>query len=481
MKFLKVTNKGTIYRKLLELVGFSTKRDQFKDARIIGSKGSGVKISIPAVLRLGLKLWICSSDEEGNYFVTYEVRDVRVSKGKTVQQIYMVYGKGAEVPTQFVLESFADWDKPLGADTVKEFKIVREILANAQDADPHFTFEVIEDTDPEFAIPSPGETTVFLSLTEGIEEIVFKNPERYFKFLTQSESMFSASGIGEVFPRSGESTRIFLQGVLVECLSKISPGAFDYSLFDKNFLSEERTPRDFTILRRKLAELILSVESRQFAKMIICAIENGDAVFESMVLGYLGEDLPASAKWIWPRAWEELYPEGDKAIISSSNPLLDGDAQVRGYTVYAVSSTGLKNALLRAGVKQSSDFVSREPSKEIEMISLTISEQAIFDKAYALLLHFCPLAKEYPVRFFESHDEKSHWEGVAGLGAVGGKEIWLARAAFKKGLRNVLEVLIHELRHCVSKAQDYTHGFERQADKDEAELMLKFGPPELVD
>lgn len=479
MKFLKVTNRGTIYRKLLELIGFSTKRDRLNDARIIGSKGSGTKISIPAVLRLGLDLWICSSDEGGSYFVTYKTRDVKVSAGKTVKQIFMVYDNGTEVPLQFLLESFADWDKPLGADTIREFKIVREILANAQDADPHFTIEVVEDTDEEFAVPQPGETTVFVSLTEGIEEIVFKNPERYFKFLTKSEPLFSVSGIGEVFPRSGDSPRVFLQGVLIECLPKTTSGIFDYSLFDKKLLSEERTPRDSTVLRRQLAELILSVESRQFAKIVIHAIEDGKAVFESIVLNYLGENLSESAKWIWPRAWEELH--GEKTIISSSDPLLDGDAQVRGYTVHPVSSTGLKNALLRAGVKQSSDFVSREPPKEIEMVSLAANEQAIFDRVYALLLHFCPLAQEYPVRFFESRDEKSHWEGVAGLGETRGKEIWLSRAVFKKGLRNVLEVLIHELRHCVSKAQDYTPDFERQADKDEAELMLKFGPPELLD
>ncbi len=474
MKFLKVTNRGTVHRKFLELVGLGTKRELLDDLSVIGSKGSGSKLIVPACLRLNLELIICSSDEDGRYFLRYETRDVEVGGGKIVKQIFMVYGDETEIPTQFIMESFADWDKPIGSDRIKEFKIVREILANARDADPEFRVEIVDEEDEGYTLPGEGETSVFVTLTSGIKEMVFTHPERYFKFLGGKETIFSIPGIGDVYKRSSPETRVFLQGVLVECFGTERTSIFEYSVMDKEVLSEDRIIKDIFYFRQKLAKLLLSVDSPWFAAMLIAAIEKGKASFEAHIFNYATESvISKDSKRIYQAAWCSLF--GKDTLLVSGNKLVDEDANVRGYKVQAISSGFLQVLLIRLGIKQTTDFVTRE-QPVYRLFEPTAEQKKLFDRAYAILLCFFPHAKEYPVKFFETDDRRALWNGVAGLGDAMFKEIWISKHAFRQGLQGLLQTLVHELRHCTSKAQDYCAAFEHEADKETARIMLEFCP-----
>lgn len=476
MKYLKVINKGTVHRKLLELIGFSTKRDDFDNLSIIGSKGSGAKLLVPAALRLGLKIFVCSSDEDGIYVLRYEARKTKLG-GSEVSQIYFVYGEDKCTPAQFVLESFGDWDKPIGADTVREFKIIREILVNARDADPEFRWDIL-DSEKDRLTYSPKETTVFISLTDGISEMLLNNPGRYFKFLG-TEPHFSIPGLGEIYPKSSPETRIFVLGVLAEC----TPGdffdktLFDYSIDDKDILSEERTIKDEADLRRKIAELLASVGSVALAKLLIKGIFYGNAGFENSCLDYLSEAPDTEGLECFRDAWLGMEEFGEKAVIAcvgADAKLLNEDAKYRGYNIKYISHSGLLRILGKAGVKSVSDVVTRRPPEDsVVIVEPTERENKILDYALAILWHNMPEARDYPVRIFTINDPRAKWEGIAGFGETNFKEMLINRNAFKKGVPYVLRVLVHELRHCMSRANDYSTEFELQADKDEAKIMIR--------
>ncbi len=477
MKFLKVVNAGTVHRKLLELIGFSTKRGEMNNLAIIGSKGSGAKLLIPAALRLGLKICVCSSDDGGSYVLSYETRKVKLGASE-VQQIYFVYDEEAAVPAQFILESFGDWDKPIGADSIREFKIIREILVNARDADPGFRWSIVEFPGKDFTYDR-NETTVFVSLTGGVAEIIQRNPDRYFKFLG-AKPLWRAPGAGDVYPKSSPQTRVFVLGVLAECSKGefFDTALFDYSIDDKNIFSEERIIKDDYELRRKMALLLASLKSVAFAKDLIKGILDGKAGYENSCLHYLPEEITAEELGSFFTAWMEMEGFGEKAIIAETSgedaKLLNEDARYRGYIIKHISHTGLLRLLIKAGIKCATDVVTRRPPEaSIVRVQPTEKENEILEHALEILRHYLPEAKKYPAGVFVSNDPRANWDGLAGTGETQFKEMLVSRNAFKRGLIRVLEVLSHELRHCVSRANDFSTEFEKQADKDQVAIMMR--------
>ncbi|MBI2099292.1 hypothetical protein HYT45_02655 [Candidatus Uhrbacteria bacterium] len=476
MKYLKVVNKGTVHRKLLELIGFSTKRDELANLAIIGSKGSGAKLLIPAALRLGLKVFVCSSDDGGPYVLGYETKRTKIGQNE-VQQIYFAYEE-TSIPAQFILESFGDWDKPIGADSVREFKIIREILVNARDADPEFHWDLTDSEEGNLNY-DPNEMTVFVSLTDGVAEVVQRNPGRYFKFLGAKPD-YGASGIGNIYPKSSPQTRVFVLGVLAECSKGdfFDAALFDYSIDDKNILSEERIIKNEYELRCKIAALLTSTKSVPFAKDLIKGILEGKAGFENSCLHFFPDGIAAEQLENFFKAWMEMEGFGEKAVIATGAGddarLLNEDARYRGYLVKNINHTGLLRLLVAAGIKTVADVVTRRPPEEaIIKVEPTSKEKEMLDWALAILKHYLPAAKKYPVGVFVSNDPRANWHGLAGTGETRFKEMLVERGAFKKGLMYVLEILAHELRHCVSGANDYSTEFEKQADKDQSAIMMR--------
>lgn len=480
MKFLKVVNKGTVHRKLLELIGFSTKRDELDNLAIIGSKGSGAKLLVPAALRLGLQVFVCSSDEEGPYVLKYGTKKIKIGQ-REVQQVYFVYGKDTAIPAQLVLESFSDWDKPIGSDNVKEFKIIREILINARDADPEFCWDIVESEEPGYSYKSE-ETTVFVSLTEGVAEIIRNNPERYFKFLG-AEPLHSVSAVGGIYSKSSPVTRIFILGVLAECkLGDIfDVSLLDYSIDDKNLLSEERTITNETELRKKIGTLLTSTGSVSFAKELIRGILAGKAYYENSCLSYLPQDFPDERLENFRVAWAEMEEFGEKAIVSDTASLsieeaklLNEDAKYHGYNVINIVCGGLRQLLCKAGIKKVTDVATRRMAQDtITRVTPTDEENETLEQALSILKYYFPTAENFPVGAFVTNDPKAKWDGLAGTGETRFKEMLVNRNAFSKGVAYVLEILVHEFRHCISEATDCTIEFEKQADRDQVVIMFK--------
>src|SRR5206468_2110153 len=115
-------------------------------------------------------------------------------------------------PSQLTLDAFRDWDRPIGDDVMKVFKALREYIANAWDEDKAFTLEFVEAVTQ----AAPETSAVYITATDEIRHVLAHLP-RYFKFLS-TEKPLLADYLGAVFAKSEPgNTRLFSQGVLVEC------------------------------------------------------------------------------------------------------------------------------------------------------------------------------------------------------------------------------------------------------------------------
>ncbi|HTK60339.1 MAG TPA: hypothetical protein VL283_04020, partial [Candidatus Baltobacteraceae bacterium] len=212
-KYLRIANRGTCPRLYLMLLGASSKDDNLEDDTQGGWFGSGTKYAAIAALNLGIDVWITSSDERGKYFLTYTTAQQMVD-GKEHRQVILRAFEGAHdkekrIETPFTLRAAKNWTSPIGDDSMKEFRVLREYLRNAVDKDPLGTKITMVDA-LEWASAEPGkqETYVYLTLTKEIKEML-KRADRYFKYLAGPKAVFSLPGTASAFPKSeAAATRV---------------------------------------------------------------------------------------------------------------------------------------------------------------------------------------------------------------------------------------------------------------------------------
>lgn len=473
--YLKITNKGTVSRKYYELIGASNKRERFDDPSVIGNKGSGAKLAPIPILRLGLEVAVSSSDALGDYILHYKTEKADLGDREVTQIVFHYEGNGS-YPSQLTTDAFRDWDKPIGDDGKKIFKALREYICNAWDEDKGFTLKKVET----IGQADPGTTVVFLTLTGEIEQILETLPG-YFKILGDIEPLFEKKGgylsaNGKIYPKSEEGvTRLFSQGVLVDCKkSEYYATVFDYSLDDKNLLSEERIIKDFSRYVAGIGELLMDLENPELVLILFGAIMKREAKLELQAVENI-KDPPRNAAKAFQTAWEMFF--GKKAIIAVNNTQVDEDARFKGYNVVSNVPYGLVTFLRHCGITNSYDVAPRAREKEddkpdFEVIKLNDDQQTKFNDAYSRFLRYYPEAKQYPVHFFKALDYRLKGSaGHCGEGIRQFKEIWIAECSLDS-VKTILKVLVHEGRHCIKKAGDYDRIFTQAADDQIVDLLL---------
>jgi len=485
MQFLKISNRGSFNRKYLELIGLSSKRGSLADNSIIGSKGSGTKLASVAALRLGLNVAIASSDHLGRYLLSYDLEEVEID-GRKVRQIFFNYDPygtldGREYalryPSQMTIDAFADWDEAIGDDGKVAFKVLREFVCNAADSGG-YEFTLVEK--PECV--GPGETAVYLLYDERISSI-FDRPERYFKFVYDQrpvKPLYSDPAVGEIFPRSERNkTRLFVLGVLVDCTSySWRNSLFDYSLFLKTLISEERVIKSFHAYTAELGRLFAGLNDKGLAAQILLGVSKRDGMIEEMALNSV-KKVAASALPAWRDAVRGVF--GLKVAVSSGNKQTDNDAQqIYGYTVISQGNLGLAHFLKLLGVPEAKEIVpplvAEDEYQTLGFADLDPASRARFDLAFALFARHFPAEAKLPlVLFHPKSDRLKAWAGFAGSGEGCFREIWIAAESPTKlgAVAAILSTLVHEARHCATKSGDYDREFVGRADEDIVRLIFR--------
>ncbi len=484
MLYLKISNRGSFNRKYLELIGLSSKRQSLADHAIIGFKGSGTKLAAVAALRLGLRVHIASSDSLGSYLLSYDLEEVDID-GQKVKQIFFNYDPygvrdGAEYalryPSQMTVDAFADWDEAIGDDGQVAFKVLREFVCNAADSG-EYQFSLVDR--PERA--EPGETAVYLLYNDQVSSI-FGRPERYFKFVyakKPARPLYADGAIGEIYPRSDRGkTRLFVLGVLVDCTSySWRSSLFDYSLFRKTLISEERVIKSFHEYTAELGLLFAGLTDAALAAQILLGVSNRGAMIEEMALGSVKKIAPA-ARQAWLDAAHAVL--GQKIAVSSNNQQTDNDArQVYGYNVISQGNLSLAHFLKLLGVPEAKEIVppvvAEDEYRLLDFGGLDADSRDRFHVAFSLFARHFPEQARLPLVLFQPLSPRlKAWAGFAGSGDACFKEIWIAAAEPTKlgPTASILSTLIHEARHCATRTGDYDRAFIGRADQDIVRIIL---------
>ncbi len=481
MTYLKISNRGSLHRKKLELIGFTSKRDAGPET--IGHKGSGTKLAAVASLRLGLNAVVASTDSLGQYLLRYETQEIDVD-GMKAEQVYFHYQAtstqrgSVRNPTNMVIEAFQDWDKTIGKDDKRSFKVLREFICNALDEDRSFTLALVEQAP---AVPE-GETAVYITYITEIRQ-VFAEIARYFKFFKGVPApLFSVDGLGDIYPKSEDGkTRLFVQGVLVDCDDNFwRDTLYDYSLREKTLVSEERIIKSSTDYETHVGRLLGQLTDRDMAKNILEAIARNTAHFEESALGRVEVVTPPSAK-VWLSVLHEMH--GKELAVASGNVDKDKDCeQIFGKTPIGAASESLQHFFSRLGIPLAKDIVPSKETMKYEVIGFDDFEEPDrrrFLGAFRKLAARHPDRAFYPIEFRYPLDE--NLRKYAGLADIGGAQdgkcslMTTSRTTLDEDEEEIYLTLLHETRHLKTGAPDYNRNFIEAADRDAS--RADYGPP----
>ncbi|MEK7546021.1 MAG: hypothetical protein AAB554_02995 [Patescibacteria group bacterium] len=469
-RLIRISNRGIFPRWRLESVGSSSKRDKMDDTSQGGWFGSGTKIAPIAALMLRMEVRICSMDELGAYLVTYDVVDGPGGKDDPRVRLRYSGARTYDVITQFSPDGFMNWSKPIGDDHVKEFRVWREYLRNARDADkdaPHV--HGVESVGP----APPGETRVFLTRTAEFEAI-WKHVDRYFKYLLKATPIFACPGAGRIWPKSQAGvTRMFSLGTMALCNKSTGWSTlYDYDFDEKALMSEERTFENMGKVYLELAGMLSACPSTVLALDLLRAMIEGRAELERLALAQLNAMSPIPSKSVWKAAWHAMH--GDDAVIASGTW---SDQHVRASfekTPVVVASHSLKNFLKLCGVQESSDIIPAADRIGYRVITPSPPEKSVLAEARAILLQRFPETRDTPVRVYEALDAATERfaSGFCLPPVPPFKEVFLRRDRLAD-IRKTLRTLNHEYRHIRTGAYDGTPELMRRADEDMTELLLE--------
>jgi hypothetical protein len=228
MKYLVIENEGEADLAALRLLGATDKRC----SAAIGRFGSGFKQAIAAALRNGINVFLTV----GRKRVAFATKEVAL-RSHTVRGVTMKVGYGPARLRDWTLEmGQADWKADPERGLTPEWMIVRELVCNALDEKDSEVYRC------EPCRAQRGITRAYVELTPGVQEVA-DNLGLYFLHsvrigpCSRAEPVHTQGGV-TIYPRTGDTGRIFHRGVFVQCAPK--PMMFDYD-FDELKLSESRT------------------------------------------------------------------------------------------------------------------------------------------------------------------------------------------------------------------------------------------------
>ncbi len=482
--YLKISNRGSLHRDEVRLIGFSAKANKAENRNKIGQFGTGTAYATIAALRLGLEVAISSTDRLGLYFLRFEIEDLDMGGGKKTREVYLHYwgldeaGKVVSVrrlPWNVDLAAFRDWDRPIGDDESRTFKLLREFICNARDEDTNFSVDVAE----EQSFAPEGRTEVYIEYSEELDSVI-KNPGRYFKFLDPKASRLVVPGVGFITTKSQKDvTRLFVQGVLVSCsLPVILDGSvLDYSLDDKDLVSEDRTIKTQHRFRRELGRLITGIRQENLVKGIIAFAVKRSMSTEREALATVTEvDEPSRSVWI--KALREFYGWEDLCIASGVVQTDEDARQVYGYLPIQVDSNLAAFFHKALGIPHAKDIAPPQPDLTLlRFRDFSAASRQRFRAAFRIFAKYFPDRSLFPVTFFLAKDGnvQKRVGAYAGSGDAIYKEIWIKALSETElpAFWDLLWLLVHESRHCATRAGDYERPFVKEAQMESMRFMAR--------
>ncbi|PIR66533.1 MAG: hypothetical protein COU51_03270 [Parcubacteria group bacterium CG10_big_fil_rev_8_21_14_0_10_36_14] len=451
MKYIKLTNKGTVNRLLLEVIGLGTKKSKTNNGISVGQWQSGFKLATPAALRLGIDVVASSEDTNGPYILSFEILPISfIHENVTIESgiIRYVYSDGTIKDISISIDAFPEFDKPIGDDDNSAYPSLREYIANARDEDIDYK---IETNVTEICQAPRGYTVIYIEQREELLEMLDRLSIRYFKFLEEIPLLIVPE-LGAIYPKSEKGkTRFFNHGYLVGCQEKDDFGGscFDYDVFGKDIVNEMRWIKDEYSFNKRLAKLFCRIDEYDLLKTIIAFAVQNPFAYEGVVFGLVEqESISDEFKALCQRVWSDIF--GKNAYLKSDNAFIDANAETMGFKSVS-PGYNLNIFLKKAGILTVKDVI-RDRLRNILFRDPDANEKArifsIIERYISRIKFYRESSAKYPVKIMK--DPSGMVNGLA----LQFEEICIEEKLLEGNDSDILLTYLHELRHCLSKRTD---------------------------
>jgi hypothetical protein len=381
--YLMIRNAGVVDHRSLTLIGASCTRFSNRPGTI-GQFGSGFKLSIALLLRLGIRPVVTAGNLKMEFFSKPEYVN-----GQTFNRVCVKYsGKDIDGTSKtstddlgFVLEwGVQDWNRPSMA--------LREFVSNAIDG----SIENGSDyTGVEFEIvPQPraknGHTAVFLPYTEEVEKMYRQVGTMFLHF--GAPDLLKSKLLPKREP-SVDKVLIYKKGVLVAYVPGKS--VFDYNLGDELTLDESRNANEWDV-KYAVAQALKDATPEQLASILTAVLKDKDTWEGKLDSSYLTTSdygdgtVKARRKETFQKAWKAVA--GEKGVVTSGKTALNSFVAEKGYDPVTVPSPQWAAVLESYDVPTETKVLSKNEQEGKVITDASADMLASVDKIWGLFTAF---------------------------------------------------------------------------------------------
>ncbi len=391
MNYLMIQNMGTAPTEAFTLLGLSmTEGCGIRGA--IGQFGSGNKLAINLLLRLGVEFHIYCGKTRMEFFTQSETISDGVSS-KTVKHVMCKFSgtSNKTINCGWTL----DWGQ-------KDWKTIdmalREFISNAIDRtirEGNGFKQAIMDGDLVVASvmetqrrAADGFTRVFIQMTEAVSKYFAELPRRFLHFSDDPNQVYSS-----VLPKAGrnlsvnQSPMIYREGVFVHEFEESKRR----SLFDYNFKSNEtdidecRNSNEYAT-RAACARLMREVSVETLTTVMKSMVKSEDTFESNLDAEYILSvwDTPSEeSKSNWKEAWDKANEDGPAILCLDGNETAVQTIAKKGYSPKKIKSSSWVSTAKRMGVQHSSDILTDHEEKGREIIPPTVAAKEAVDTVWS--------------------------------------------------------------------------------------------------
>ena len=469
MNYLMIQNNGVAPTEAFTLLGMSmTEGCGVKGA--IGQFGSGNKLAINLLLRLGVKVYIYCGKTRLEFFTVAET----ISDGISQKEVFHVKCKFGGTSSKTI---DCGWTLAWGQkDWTTTDMALREFVSNAIDRTIREKEGFKQAIMDEQLLVTPvmeqqrraadGFTRVYVEMTESVHKFYSELPRRFLHFSDKPNQVYES-----VLPKAernlsaSKTPMIYRCGVLVrEIQESHRPSLFDYNFkADEIDIDECRNSSEYAT-RAACARLMGKVDADTLATVMKSMVKGEDTFESNLDADYI---LPTwntpseKSKKNWTEAWSMANEDGPAILCLEGNETAVRTIEKKGYTPRKVKSQSWVNIAKRMGVQHSSDILTANEEKGREIIPATTAAVQAVDTVWSWLEALgLTKGKDKPhVRGYrELMDAES---GTMGYWEEGSDVVYLREDISTAVNEFTLKVALEEVTHYVTGSTDCSRDFQQ--------------------
>lgn len=414
MKFIKISNNGMVEQKAFTMIGASTKR---QDSSKIGWFGSGNKYSIAYLLRNNIRFHVFSGTSEIKFTVKKE--------GFREQDFDLIYVNDEKTSLTTGMGS-GDW---------QPFSVVRETFCNAVDEGGE-KIEIVGEND---IIPEEGKTTIFIQVSEDIQEVM-DNWNLYFSDKRDDLQYYDAKE-NKLFS-GGHDTIVYRKGI--QCFQTSEQRSIFHYDMQWVEINESRVIKNDWSFRWELSKFLQKIKDIKIVSHIY-TVMNGKS---DMIEFDLHWDSNVNC---YSEAWQKTI--GERYLVSYETAGLWDEVLKETPHIILPSKMvrGLKEKFAdKVKILGEDDGVT---GGDIRVVKELSKRQEFMLKESEKFFEECKYKVNYPIKVCRFSDP-------ARLGMAKDKTIYIAERVFEMGRRMLSETIIEENEHLESGHEDKTRAFQ---------------------